>query len=57
MAGNMTVKELGKLITEMKKKGLANAEISMESCDGCIVDISGMSVSNGNKNHVIIRSK
>lgn len=57
MAGNMTVKELGKLITEMKKKGLANAEISMESCDGCIVDISGMSVSNGNKNHVIIRAK
>lgn len=57
MAGNLTVREMGRIITEMKKQGLADAELSMEGCDGCIVSVGGMTPSNNDKNKVIIRAK
>lgn len=57
MSQKMTVKELGKLITEMKKQGLSNAEVSIESCDGCIAGVKGVEVSKSTKNSVIITAK
>lgn len=57
MAGNLTVREMGRLITEMKKQGLADAELSMEGCDGCLVPVGGMSASMSSNNKVIIRAK
>lgn len=36
MSTEYTVRSLMKVLTEMKKKGLADAPIKIESCDGCV---------------------
>lgn len=36
MEQEYTVRSLMKVLTEMKKKGLADAPIKLGSCDGCV---------------------
>lgn len=41
MEKEYTVSELIKALTEMKKKGLGNSKVKLESCDGCIGSAKG----------------
>jgi hypothetical protein len=41
MEKEYTVTELIRALTEMKKKGLGNSKVKLESCDGCVGTAKG----------------